>query len=92
MFNTDSHFQTKTPCHFVTRSRKITSHAVHFQLQKQKISVYFAARGITLLWLFFHLNCSGSVVYLALPTYNTEFVALAVSTMYLVEWEFLLCE
>jgi len=31
-------------------------------------------------------------VYLALPTYNTEFVALAISTMNLVEREFLLCE
>jgi len=31
-------------------------------------------------------------VYLALSNYNIEFVALAVSTMHLVEWEFLLCE
>ena len=38
---TYSHFQTKTPCHLVTQSIKITSHVVHFQLQKQKISVYF---------------------------------------------------
>jgi len=31
-------------------------------------------------------------VYLALSAYNTQFVAPAVSTMNLVEWEFLLCE
>jgi len=56
---TYNHFQTKTPCHFVTQSIKITSH-VHLRLEKQKIKVYFAARGIALLWLFFHLNCSVS--------------------------------
>jgi len=33
---------------------------VHFQLLKQKISVYFAARGIALLWLFFRLLCNVS--------------------------------
>jgi len=27
-----SHFQTKTPCHFVTQSTKISSNVVHFQL------------------------------------------------------------
>jgi len=32
------------------------------------------------------------LVYLALSTYNTEFVALAVSMMNLVEKVFLLCE
>jgi len=48
---------------------------VHFQLEKQKSSVYFAATGIALLWLFFHSNYS--VVYPALSTHNTEFVALA---------------
>jgi len=42
---TYSHFQTKTPCHFVTQSIKRTSHVVHFQSEKQKSSVYFAARG-----------------------------------------------
>jgi len=31
-------------------------------------------------------------VYLALSTYNTAFVALTVSTMNLVQREFLLCE
>jgi len=31
-------------------------------------------------------------MYLALSTYNTEFVALAVSTMNMDEWEFLLCK
>jgi len=31
-------------------------------------------------------------MYLALSTYNTEFVALAVSMMNLVQREFLLCE
>jgi len=51
-------------------------------------SVYFAARGKDWLWLFFNLNCNVP----ALSTYNTEFVALAVSTMNLIEWEFLLCE
>jgi len=66
----------------------IASHVVDFQLQKQKISVYFAPRGIALLWLFFHLNCSVS----AFSTYNTEFVALAVSAMNLVQREFLLYE
>jgi len=39
---------------------KITSHVVHFQSEKKKNSVYFAARGIALLWSFFHLNCSVS--------------------------------
>ena len=29
---TNSHFHTKTPCHFVTKSIKITAHVVHFQL------------------------------------------------------------
>jgi len=48
------------PVIFLTQSIRITSHVVHFELQKQKISVYFAARGIALLWLFFHLNCSVS--------------------------------
>jgi len=57
---------------------------------KNKKIVYFAANGIALLWLFFHLNCS--VVYPALSIYNTEFVALAIDTMNLVKWEFLLCE
>ena len=57
---TYSHFQTKTPCHFVTQSIKITSHVVHFQSENQKNSVYFAARGIALLWQIFHLNCSAS--------------------------------
>ena len=50
----------KKTFHFVTLSIRITSNVVHFQLQKQKISVYFAARGIALLWLFFHLNYSVS--------------------------------
>jgi len=31
-------------------------------------------------------------MHLALSTDNTEFVALALGTMNLVEWEFLLCE
>jgi len=31
-----SHFQTKTPCHFVTQSIKITSHVVHFRSEKNK--------------------------------------------------------
>jgi len=39
---------------------KITSHVVHFQSGKQKYSVYFAARGIALLWSFFNLKCSAS--------------------------------
>jgi len=34
---TYSYFQTKTPCHVVTQSIKITSHYVHFQSEKQKI-------------------------------------------------------
>ena len=63
---------------------------MHFQSEKHKNSVYFAASGIALLWLFFHLNCS--VVYPALSIYNTEFVALATDTMNLVKWEFLMCE
>jgi len=50
----------KTPRHFVTQSIKITSHLVHSQSEKQKNSVYFVARYIALLWLFFHLNCSVS--------------------------------
>jgi len=50
--------------------------------------VYFAARGIALLWSFSILT----VVHLVLSTYNTEFLALALGTMNLVEWEFLLCE
>ena len=59
----------KKPCHFVSQSIKITSHVVHFRSEKHKNSVYFAASGIALLWLFFHLNCS--VVYPALSIYNT---------------------
>jgi len=31
-------------------------------------------------------------VYLAMSTYNTEFVAIALGTMNLVVWEFTLCE
>jgi len=50
----------ETPCHFVILSIKITSHVVHFRSEKQKSSVYFAARGIALLWLFFHLYYSVS--------------------------------
>jgi len=57
---TYSHFQTKTRCHFVTQSIKVTSHVMHFQSEKKKLSVHFAARGIALLWSFFHLNCSVS--------------------------------
>jgi len=45
---------------------------MHVQSEKQKGSVYFAARGKALLWLFFHLNSSVS----GLSVYNTEFVAL----------------
>ena len=29
---------------------------MHFQLEKQTNSVYFATTGIALLWLLFHLN------------------------------------
>ena len=58
-----SHFQTKIPCHFVTQSIKITAHIVHFRSEKQKSSVYFPARGLALLWSFFHLNCSTSIGY-----------------------------
>jgi len=57
---TYSHIQTKTPCHFATQFIKMTSHFVHFQSEKKKHSVHFAARGIALLWSFFHLNCSVS--------------------------------
>jgi len=39
-------------------------------------------------WGYFAIR---TAVYPALSTYNTEFVALAVGTMKLVEWEFLLC-
>jgi len=54
--------------------------------------VHFAARGIALLCAFCHQRYSpATVVYLGLPTYNTEFVALAVGTINLVEWEFQLC-
>ena len=63
---------------------------MHFRSEKQKKSVYFAANGIALMWLFFHLNCN--VVYPALSINNTEFVALAIDMMNLAEWEFLLCE
>jgi len=63
---------------------------VHFRSEKQKYGVYFAANGIALVWLFFHLNCS--VVYPALSIYNTEFVALGIDTMNLAKGEFLLCE
>jgi len=59
-----------------------------FNRKKETCSVHFAARGKALLWSFFHLNCSVSGLY----TYNTEFVALALGTMNLIEWEFLLCE
>jgi len=42
-------------------------------------------------WLFFSLNWSFfSLIHLALSTYETEFVALAVCTMNLVEWESML--
>jgi len=55
---------------------------MHLQSEKQKSRVYFAIRGIALLWLFFHgyfSNCSVSGFVYCI--YNTEFMALAVGTM-----------
>jgi len=52
--------------------------------------VNFATNGLALLCFLFHLNYS--IVYPALSINNTEFVALAIYTMNLVELEFLLCE
>jgi len=43
----------------MTQSIKMSSIDMHVQSEKQS-SVYFAARGKALLWLFFHLNCSVS--------------------------------
>ena len=50
---------------------------MHFQSEKQKSCVYFAYFSI---WI---------VVYLALSTYNTEFVAQAVGTMNVLQIFFL---
>jgi len=80
----------KNTLSFCDPIHKINNICCALSIGKKKNSVYFAARDIALLWSFFHLNCS--VAYLALSNYYIEFVALAVVTMKLVEWEFLLCE
>ena len=82
----DADLQTlpnKNTSHFVNQSIKITLHVVHSQSElkdeKQKSNVYFVARGRTQALLgYFAIR---TVVYPALSTYNTEFVALAVGTM-----------
>ena len=60
---TYSYCQTKTPCHFLTQSIKITSHVVHCQSEKQKSSVYFSARGKLYCGCFF----IWTIVYPACP-------------------------
>jgi len=84
---TCSHFQTKTPCHFVTQSIKITSRVCTFNCKNRKL-VYILLPEVLLCCGYFSI---WTVVYLALSTNNTEFVTLAVSTMNLVHREFLLC-
>jgi len=61
-----------------------------FNCKNRKV-VCFATRDVALLWLFFHLTCCVSG-FVHEKTLSSEFLALAVGAMNLVEWEFLLCE